>query len=45
VKFGREASDLLRNAGAEVSFHEYLMGHEVNEETIMDLARWFKKLG
>ena len=45
VKFGREAADLLRNAGAEVSFHEYLMGHEVNEETIMDLARWFKKLG
>jgi phospholipase/carboxylesterase len=44
VKFGREASELLKKAGAEVSFHEYLMGHEVNEETIMDLARWFKKL-
>jgi phospholipase/carboxylesterase len=44
VKFGREASELLKKAGAEVSFHEYLMGHEVNEGTIMDLARWFKKL-
>lgn len=43
-KFGLEASELLRNAGANVSYHEYLMGHEVNEEAIMDLARWFKKL-
>jgi len=44
VRFGREASQLLGKAGADVSFHEYLMGHEVNGETIMDLARWFKKI-
>jgi len=44
TKYGHEASELLRNAGATVSYHEYLMGHEVSEETIIDLARWFKKL-
>ena len=44
VKFGHEAAQLLRNAGANVTYREYPMAHEVREETIRDLAAWMNKL-
>jgi phospholipase/carboxylesterase len=44
VKLGRESAELLRAAGAEVDYHEYLMAHEVREETLRDLSIWIRKL-
>jgi phospholipase/carboxylesterase len=44
VHLARESADLLRRGGAEVLYREYYMGHEVREETLLDLAPWMKKL-
>jgi len=43
VRFGREAAEILKQAGADVTYREYLMGHEVTENTIRDLRDWVRK--
>jgi len=43
VRFGREAAELLKRAGADVTYREYMMGHEVSEDTIRDLRNWLLK--
>jgi phospholipase/carboxylesterase len=43
-KFGREAAELLKKTGAQVTNREYLMGHQVSEETMRDLAAWLKTI-
>lgn len=43
VQLARESAELLKSGGAEVTFREYLMGHQVETETLMDLAVWIKK--
>jgi phospholipase/carboxylesterase len=43
VRFGREASAFLNHAGADVTYREYPMGHEVRENTISDLGEWVRK--
>jgi phospholipase/carboxylesterase len=44
VRFARQSAELLRAAGADIVYHEYLMGHEVREETLRDLSIWMRKL-
>ena len=44
VRLGREAAKLLMDAGANVAYHEYLMGHEIGEDTIQDLREWVLKV-
>jgi phospholipase/carboxylesterase len=44
VEFARESAQLLKTAGAEVLYREYLMGHEVREETLRDLSAWTRTL-
>jgi phospholipase/carboxylesterase len=44
VKFGRESAEFLKTAGADVTYLEYPMGHEVREETLRDLNDWMRKL-
>ena len=44
VEFGRESAQLLNRAGADVLYREYLMGHEVREETLRDLSAWINNL-
>ena len=44
VRFGREAAKLLTDAGADVTYREYLMGHEIRPETIRDLKQWIGKV-
>ena len=44
IRFGREAAKLLTDAGANVTYREYLMGHEISEETIQDLKRWISQV-
>jgi len=43
-KFGREAAEFLKKTGAQVTYREYLMGHQVSEETMRDLAAWLKTI-
>jgi phospholipase/carboxylesterase len=42
VRFGREAAELLKKAGAHVVYREYAMGHAVSENTMRDIATWAK---
>jgi phospholipase/carboxylesterase len=44
VRFGREAEKLLTGAGANVTYREYAMGHEIREETIRDLKQWLTQV-
>lgn len=44
VEFARESARLLKTAGAEILYREYLMGHEVREETLRDLSAWTRNL-
>jgi len=44
VRLGREASELLRHANATVTYREYLMGHEVTENTMRDLSGWLRNI-
>ena len=43
VRFGRDAAQQLRKAGADVLYREYSMGHQVIDETVTDLANWMKE--
>lgn len=43
VRLGRESAELLNQAGAHVTYHEYLMGHEVTEDAVRDLKGWMHK--
>ena len=40
VRLGREAAKLLKNTGADVTYREYLMGHEIGAEASRDLRHW-----
>jgi len=42
LKLGKESAELLRNAGANVIFKEYTMGHQVTEQTLRDLTSWMR---
>jgi len=44
VRLGREASELLKRAGANVAYREYAMGHEVTENTMHDLSGWLRNV-
>jgi len=43
-RYGSESAKLLTEAGADVSYHEYSMGHEIREETLRDIRKWFQKI-
>ena len=43
VEWGREARDTLAQAGAQVEYHEYAMGHEISAQSIEAIAAWLKK--
>ena len=40
VALGREARDWLRLAGADVTYHEYPIGHTVSEQSIAAMNAW-----
>lgn len=40
VPRGREARDWLRQAGADVTYHEFPMGHTVSEQSIAAMNAW-----
>ena len=40
IRLARESRELLEHAGANLTYREYPMGHEVSEDTIRDLKTW-----
>lgn len=44
ARLGRESAELLRRAGATVTYKEFPMRHEVTEETMRDLNEWSRKI-
>ncbi len=40
VSLGRRAKELLVQAQATVSYHEYDMGHQINEENLNGMMKW-----
>ena len=44
ARLGRESAELLKRAGATVTYREYSMGHEVTEDTMHDLSEWSRNI-
>lgn len=42
IKLGKESAELLRSAGAKVTFGEYMMGHQVAEDVLRELTSWMR---
>ena len=40
----RDSCESLRALGAEPEFHEYLMGHQINNESARDLSLWLERV-
>lgn len=40
VSFGTRAKELLSKAGAIVTYREYEMDHQINEENLADIIKW-----
>ncbi|HUK50600.1 MAG TPA: alpha/beta hydrolase-fold protein, partial [Terriglobales bacterium] len=43
LKYGQESVQFLKDAGAQVTYHEYSMAHEVRQETMRDLKNWLEQ--
>jgi phospholipase/carboxylesterase len=44
VQMARRAKDLFADSNATVDYREYPMDHQIGEESLADVAGWFKKL-
>lgn len=44
IEKGRDACETLRGLGVEPEFHEYLMGHQINNESARDLSLWLERV-
>ena len=40
VQRGREARDYLRQAGAELTYHEFPIGHTINQQSLAAMTSW-----
>ena len=43
VTFGRESRDYLTQAGAEITYREYPIAHQISSEELAEIARWLFK--
>ena len=41
--FAERAKDLLEKAGAQISYHEYDMAHQITEESLNDMMGWITR--
>ena len=41
LQLGRRAHDLLAGTKANITYREYPMGHQINEDSLGDLRNWF----
>ena len=44
ISSARKTKELLHSSNAIVAYNEYSMGHEISEECLMDLKKWFSNL-
>ena len=44
VELGRGSAELLQNAGANVTFKEYRMGHQVTDDVLRELTIWMREV-
>jgi phospholipase/carboxylesterase len=44
VSFARRAHELLANAKALVTYHEYEMGHQIDEQSLNDVIKWMDRI-
>lgn len=40
IKFAHRAKYLLEQAGADLTYREYSMGHQISEESLNDISQW-----
>ncbi|MEJ5963234.1 alpha/beta hydrolase [Pedobacter immunditicola] len=40
VSCAREAKEFLQNLGVQLSYHEYMLGHQINKKIVKDLVAW-----
>ncbi len=43
VTLGRDSNEYLQEAGAEVVYQEYPIGHSISEESLYDLSEWLTR--
>jgi phospholipase/carboxylesterase len=43
IEFGRDAQQHFARMGSDLFYHEYPMGHEINQASLNDLARWISE--
>lgn len=43
IQFGRAARDYLTSVGADLTYHEYPIGHSIAADELMDAASWLKQ--
>jgi len=43
IAFAKRAKELLENAGAQITYREYQMDHQIDEESLGDVIKWFDK--
>lgn len=43
VSFARDSHEYLEQAGADVAYQEYPIGHSISEESLYDLSQWLTR--
>lgn len=43
IQYARDAKLYLENLGVQLSYHEYDMGHQINEAVLLDMITWLTK--
>jgi len=42
ISCAREAREFLQNLGVQLSYHEYVLGHQIHKKIVKDLVEWLK---
>jgi len=42
IQFGRRAKELLSKSGADVTYREYPIGHQISDESLQDFSVWLQ---
>ncbi len=43
ITYGRASRELLSSLPVNLTYHEYPMGHEVNQESLSDVTAWLSQ--
>jgi phospholipase/carboxylesterase len=42
IELGRAVRDTLTNLGADLTYHEYEMGHQITPQELVDIDSWLE---